>query len=261
MRINIVQTNYDPTDIERLKEILNDVEGGVTCFPECFALGRSGVETLQYLNKVSDETKSIVEAIKKIGKTAILPLIEWHPVMRNRFYNTVYVIHNGDVIGTYRRVVIHPMEKPFIQSGKEFPVFEFDDTTFGVLICFEIAFPELTRIIALKGASLIFVPSSAPEEADYLWEARLKARAIDNQLFVVGVNRCGEIGNERYIGRSMVVSPRGETIYACKNEEEIASVDLDLEEIVRERGSEPTFSEFEIVVYDKFLERFKEVRE
>jgi predicted amidohydrolase len=59
----------------------------------------------------------------------------------------------------------------------------------------------------------------------------------------------------------MVVSPRGETIYACKNEEEIASVDLDLEEIVRERGSEPTFSEFEIVVYDKFLERFKEVRE
>jgi predicted amidohydrolase len=171
------------------------------------------------------------------------------------------VIHNGDIIGTYRRVVIHPMEKPFIQSGKEFPVFEFDDTTFGVLICFEIAFPELTRIITLNGASIIFVPASVPKESDYLWDARLKARAIDDQLFVVGVNRCGEIGNERYIGRSMVVSPRGETIYACKNEEEIASVDLDLEEIVRERGSEPTFSEFEIVVYDKFLECFKEVRE
>ncbi len=261
MRINIVQTNYDPTDIERLKEILDDVKGGVTCFPECFALGRSGVETLQYLNKVSDETKRIIETVKKTGKTVILPLIEKHPVMRNRFYNTVYVIHNGDVIGTYRRVVIHPMEKPFIQSGKGFPVFEFDDTTFGVLVCFEIAFPELTRIIALNGASIIFVPASVPEEADYLWDARLKARAIDNQLFVVGVNRCGEIGNERYIGRSMVVSPRGETIYACKNGEEIASVDLDLEEIVRERGSEPTFSEFEIVVYDKFLERFKEVRE
>ncbi len=43
------------------------------------------------------------------------------------------------VIGTYKRVVIHPMEKPFIQSGKEFPVFELDDITFGVLICFEIA--------------------------------------------------------------------------------------------------------------------------
>jgi len=151
MRINIVQTNYDPTEIERLTEILNDVGGGITCFPECFALGRSGVETLQYLNKVSDETERIIETVKKTGKTVILPLIEWHPVMRNRFYNTVYVIHNGDVIGTYRRVVIHPMEKPFIQSGKEFPVFEFDDTTFGVLICFEIAFPELTRIIALKG--------------------------------------------------------------------------------------------------------------
>ncbi len=257
MRINIVQTNYDPTDIERLKKVLSDLEG-ITCFPECFALGRSGVETLQYLNRVSDETKSIVEAVKKTGKTVILPLIEKHPVMRNRFYNTTCIIHNGDVIGTYKRVVIHPMEKPFIQSGKEFPVFELDDITFGVLICFEIAFPELTRVIALKGVSVIFVPASAPKESDYLWEARLKARAIDDQLFVVGVNRCGEIGNEQYLGKSMVVSPRGEVIYACKNEEEIASVELDLDEIIKERGSEPTFSEFEIVVYDKFMEHFKE---
>ena len=257
MRINIVQTNYDPTDIEWLKKVLSDLEG-ITCFPECFALGRSGVETLQYLNRVSDETKSIVEAVKKTGKTVILPLIEKHPVMRNRFYNTTCIIHNGDVIGTYKRVVIHPMEKPFIQSGKEFPVFELDDITFGVLICFEIAFPELTRVIALKGVSVIFVPASAPKESDYLWEARLKARAIDDQLFVVGVNRCGEIGNEQYLGKSMVVSPRGEVIYACKNEEEIASVELDLDEIIKERGSEPTFSEFEIVVYDKFMEHFKE---
>lgn len=255
MRINIVQTNYDPTDIERLKEVLGDLKG-ITCFPECFALGRSGIETLQYLNKVSDEGKSIIETVKKTGKSIILPLIEKHPVMRNRFYNTTSVIHNGVVIGTYKRVVTHPMEKPFIQSGKDFPVFEIDDITFGVRVCFEIAFPELTRIIALNGASLIFVPASAPEEADYLWDARLKARAIDNQLFVVGVNRCGEIGNERYIGRSMVVSPRGEIIYACKNEEEIAPVELDLDEITTERGSEPTFSEFEIVVYDKFMERF-----
>lgn len=255
MRINIVQMNYDPTDIEKLKTVLSDLEG-ITCFPECFALGRSGVETLQYLNRVSDETKSIVEAVKKMGKTVILPLIEKHPVMRNRFYNTTWVIHNGDVAGTYKRVVIHPMEKPFIQSGKEFPVFELEDITFGVLICFEIAFPELTRVIALKGASVIFVPASAPEEADYLWEARLKARAIDNQLFVVGVNRCGAVGNEHYIGKSMVVSPRGEITYACKDEEEIASVELDLDVITNERGSEPTFSEFEIVVYDKFLERF-----
>jgi hypothetical protein len=112
VRINIVQTNYDPTDIIWLKEVLGDLEG-ITCFPECFALGRSGVETLQYLNKVSDEGKSIIETVKETGKSVILPLIEKHPVMRNRFYNTTSVIHNGDVIGTYRRVVIHPMEKPY----------------------------------------------------------------------------------------------------------------------------------------------------
>ena len=56
-------------------------------------------------------------------------------------------------------------------------------------------------------------------------------------------------------------SHSGSPFYACKNEEEIAPVELDLDEITTERGSEPTFSEFEIVVYDKFMERFKEQRE
>ena len=255
MKINIAQIEYDPIDIEKLKGVLSGLDG-ITCFPECFALGRSGIETLQYLNKISHESKTIIEEIKKTGKTVILPLIERHPVMRNRFYNTTYIIHDKDLIGSYRRVVVHPMERAFIQSGKDFPVFEIDDVTFGLLICFEIAFPELTRIIALKGASIIFVPASTPEEADYLWEVRLKARAIDNQLFVVGVNRCGKVGNETYIGRSMVVSPSGDIIYECNDNEEIKTIEIDLAEIMKERSREPTFSEFEIEVYDKFLERF-----
>lgn len=257
MNINIVQTNYEPTDVEKIEQSIVNLEG-IICFPECFALGRSGAETLKYLNKVSDESANILEKIKKTGKTVILPLIEKHNAMRNRFYNTTYLIHDGSVIGKYRRIVIHPMERPFIQSGKEFPVFEIDEVIFGLLICFEIAFPELTRITALKGASIIFVPASTPEEADYLWEKRLVARAIDNQLFIVGVNRCGKIGNEKYIGKSMVVSPHGEILHKCANSEEIATVEIDLDNIANERGREPTFSEFEINIYDSlFMEYFK----
>jgi hypothetical protein len=98
------------------------LDEGVTCFPECFALGRISVDILQYLNRVSDEREKIVDTVKNTGKTVILPLIEKHPIMKNRFYNTTYVIHNEDVIGTYRRVVIHPMEKPFVQAGNKFLV-------------------------------------------------------------------------------------------------------------------------------------------
>ncbi len=65
MRINIVQTNYDPRNIELFEEVLGDLEEGITCFPECFALGRSGVETLQYLNKVSDESKSLWSTLRR----------------------------------------------------------------------------------------------------------------------------------------------------------------------------------------------------
>ncbi|MBE0524751.1 MAG: carbon-nitrogen hydrolase family protein [Methanosarcinales archaeon] len=255
--MSIVQTNYDPLDVEKLKHLIENLDG-IVCFPECFALGRSGTETLKYLNKVSGEASNIVEEMKGTGKTMLLPLIEKHGVMRNRFYNTTYMIHEGKVIGSYRRVVIHPMEKSFVQKGKVFPVFDIDDVSIGLLICFEIAFPELTRIIALKGASIIFVPSSTPEEADYIWEKRLVSRAIDNQLFIVGVNRCGGVGNEEFIGKSMVVSPCGELLHKCGNSEEIISVEIDLDEVTRERGREPTFSEFEIDVYDNmFMEFFK----
>lgn len=256
MKVNIIQTHYDPTDVGKIEEYVSELDG-IICFPECFALGRSGAATLQFLNTVSDEAPDILDRIKATGKTVILPLIEKHNVMRNRFYNTTHIIHDGKVIDSYRRTIIHPMEKPFIQSGENVSVFEIDDINFGLLICFEIAFPELTRLIALKGASIIFVPASTPQEADYLWKKRLVARAIDNQLFVVGVNRCGEIENEKYIGKSMVVSPCGKILHQCGGSEEVVSLDIDLDDIVAERGKEPTFSEFEIEVYDKFIECLK----
>ncbi|RZN73739.1 MAG: carbon-nitrogen hydrolase family protein [Candidatus Methanolliviera hydrocarbonicum] len=261
MRINIAQINYDPTDIGRLEEVLQGLDEGVTCFPECFALGRISVDILQYLNRVSDEREKIVDTVKNTGKTVILPLIEKHPIMKNRFYNTTYVIHNEDVIGTYRRVVIHPMEKPFVQAGNKFPVFKIGGVAFGILVCFEIAFPELSRIIALKGASVIFAPASSPEEADYLWKTRLRGRAVDNQLFMVGVNRWGDIGNEIYLGKSLVISPSGRIVHESEDKEEISSVEIDLDEISLERGKEPTFSEFEIGVYDKSMGYFKGVLE
>jgi predicted amidohydrolase len=75
---------------------------------------------------------------------------------------------------------------------------------------------------------------------------------------VVGVNRYGEIGNEKYLGRSVVVSPSGKIIYECQNKEEIVPVEIDLDEIIAERGKEPTFSEFEIEVYDRFMEHLQE---
>jgi predicted amidohydrolase len=58
-----------------------------------------------------------------------------------------------------------------------------------------------------QGRFVIFAPASSPEEADYLWKTRLRGRAVDNQLFMVGVNRWGDIGNEIYLGKSLVISP------------------------------------------------------
>ena len=65
------------------------------------------------------------------------------------------------------------------------------------------------------------------------------------------------IYNKKYLWKSIVVSPYGEILHQCGTSEEIASLDIDLDEIIKERDKEPTFSEFEIEVYDKFVEHFK----
>jgi omega-amidase len=247
MKINLAQVNSDPTDLKGLLQVL---EGrvGITCFPECFALGREREEALRYFRQVADMREEILQAVMETEKTVILPLVESHPTICSRFYNTTYVIHQGELLGSYRRAVIHPLEKHLVQPGQDFPTFEIGGLRFGILVCFEIAFPELARILALKGISVLFAPASLPAEADYLWKPRLVARAQDNQIFVVGVNRSGRIMDKGYLGKSAVISPSGETLLELGIEETTAYVDLDLVEVAEERHNEPAFREFETEV-------------
>ncbi|HZS06989.1 MAG TPA: nitrilase-related carbon-nitrogen hydrolase [Blastocatellia bacterium] len=117
-----------------------------------------------------------------------------------------------------------------------FPLQEFNLAPF---ICYDLRFPEIFRSAVLKGANLYTVIASWPVYREHHWMTLLKARAIENQAYVVGVNRCGKDPLHPHSGRSLIVDPRGEVMADAGNGECTISAELDLQALISYREQFP----------------------
>jgi N-carbamoylputrescine amidase len=167
-----------------------------------------------------------------------------------RYYNCSAVIGtDGSLLGKYRKNSIPCTSFPDYASNEKFyftpgnlgfPVF---DTPFGlklgILVCYDRHFPEHARLVALKGAHIIFFPSVTAGFTRYLWELEIRAQAAMNVVYVAAVNRVGrDIGGaeQHYYGDSMVVDPSGNIIARADDENEtILYADIDPTEPVKLR--------------------------
>lgn len=126
-------------------------------------------------------------------------------------YNTLYIVGPGGVAGMIRKQhLFAPMGEagPFAAGDNPQPI----DTDLGLvggMVCFDLRFPELARSQAARGAQLLVVSGQWPAARREHWRVLLQARAIENQLFVVGCNRCGVSDDTEFGGHSMIVAPDG----------------------------------------------------
>jgi predicted amidohydrolase len=143
---------------------------------------------------------------------------------------------NGAVAGRYDK--LHPFsfagEHEHYEAGSRVSVFELCGVRCSMLICYDLRFPEPFREAALRGARLICVPANWPARRIDHWCALLRARAIENQAFVIGVNRIGRDPNEEYASSSLAVAPDGRVLH-----EGAGVVEFDPDEAVRLRKSFP----------------------
>ncbi|MEW8957029.1 nitrilase-related carbon-nitrogen hydrolase [Clostridium sp.] len=130
--------------------------------------------------------------------------------------NLVIVSSQGKVMSSYSK--IHPFsfgeESEHYLGGSEFITTFISGIKFGSTICYDLRFPELFQILS-KDSHCIIVIASWPRERSYHWTTLLKARAIENQCYILGVNRVGASNGLTYCGDSMVVSPLGDVL--CHN--------------------------------------------
>jgi predicted amidohydrolase len=113
-------------------------------------------------------------------------------------------------------------------------------------ICYDLRFPELYRATDVRGAELICVIANWPAARDSHWMALLQARAIENQAYVAGVNRCGRDPNVEYSAHSQIISPRGQVIDDAGDRDTIIQAELDLEKLREYRAKFPALNDVRV---------------
>ena len=120
----------------------------------------------------------------------------------------------GACVASYDKIhAFTPMgEHQTFTQGERLCRFTLEGRDCGLIICYDIRFPELTRTLALQGLDLLFVVSQWPDKRSLHLQALSRARAIENQMFLALCNSCGTAGDTRYGGGSALIDPWGETV-------------------------------------------------
>ncbi len=165
--------------------------------------------------------------------------------------NRALVVFPEGSVGHYDKVhLFGPMgEDEYLVPGRRLVIFEAGGFRAGVLTCYDLRFPEAARALALAGAKALFVGAAWPSARVEHWRLLLRARAVEDQLFVVGCNACGESAGTSFGGFSAIVGPRGEEILESPDGEGVFCREVDLKEVDEARGAIPVLRDRRDEVY------------
>jgi predicted amidohydrolase len=167
-----------------------------------------------------------------------------------RAYNTTLVFNReGSLLGSYRKV--HLMEglafheSEFVAPGDSLCLIDTDVGKLGIMVCFDLRFPEVARSLVLGGAEIIAIPSAFPSgrllppRTDH-WDTLTTSTALYNLCYVVAANQFGQLNDEYPFGRSMIVDPWGIPVAKAQGRDDIIFGELDLEYLRQLREDLPT---------------------
>lgn len=171
----------------------------------------------------------------------------------NKLYNTTYVFDpSGREVAGYSKIHLFGImeEDKYLAPGERRTLWQAPFGPSGLMICYDLRFPELARTYALQGAQILFVPAAWAYPRDRHWSMLLRARAVENQLYVVGTNRAGRFGVFEFPGRSAIIDPWGETVIEADDSEGVFTAEIDMGKVEEIRQRIPVFSDRRIEFYD-----------
>lgn len=222
-------------NVKNALSILKDVTDATIVLPELFNTG--------YLFRNLDELKELSESIqrgytvptlKKLAKQKRLNLIFGIAEKKNRkYFNTSVLITSKGKVFTYQKTHLFDREKLFFQAGtNSYQVYTLDGIKLGMMICFDWIYPEVARVLALKGAHIICHPSNLvlPWGQD-----AMRTRSIENRVFSITANRIGteKRGSQSlsFSGKSQIVDPEGNILASAgERSESLKIVEIDVRE-------------------------------
>lgn len=260
LRLALLQMNIEVGNTEanfgKLKTMLEEavsqeVKPDVIVFPEMWNTGYALTEIETLADNEGKRTKTMLSAFAQKHQVHIVggSIAEGKA---KGVYNTIYAFdREGHVAGDYSKIHLFRLmdEEKYLQAGDKPGTLTIEGERAGMMICYDIRFPELARKLALQGAKLLFVPAEWPHPRLHHWRTLLTARAIENQMFVIACNRMGKSGETSFFGHSMVLDPWGETIAEAGEEETILYADIDLTLVDTVRNKIPVFEDRRPSIY------------
>ncbi len=234
----------------RLTQIAIEKGAHIICFQELFTTHWFPKEmSKRYFSlaeKVDGLTVRTMQGLaKERGVVLICPIFE---VEDESFYNSAIVIDaDGKILGSYRKIHVPQIplweERYYFSAGNHgFPVFETKFAPIGIQICWDNFFPEGSRILALKGAKILFSPTAAAFASQRKWETVISSNAIANGVYIFRVNRVGSEEKQDFYGRSFCISPEGELLDKPTGmKDSIALIEVDLKNVDKTRKEWPFF--------------------
>jgi predicted amidohydrolase len=256
MKIVVVQNKVHEQinlTLNGIKELLKNFDlsnSDFLVFPEMFMTPYESKYIINYKQTIKGNVINFLKNLAIKYNTYVIggsiPFLD-----NNLLYNTTFTINrDGKIINRYDKMHlfevtypngIHYSEKDIFNDGNEVGIIDTEFGEIGVMICFDIRFPELADKLMKLGAKVIFVPAAFNTYTGPLhWQTTFRARAIDNQLFFVGCSPSADSFGEYCIyGHSIVTNPLGEILNELKEEPGVIIQKLDLKEIEEVRNKIP----------------------
>jgi predicted amidohydrolase len=245
MRIGHCQLESRPGEFEaNLAKVVQGLERAdrerveIVCFPECFLTGYPDTAELARKSAFAASSPEMLKVLDRTARFNATAIVGFNELRGADLYNTAAVIHKGHMLGLYSKCTAY---QSFHKQGRDFPVFERGGVKFGVIICSDGGYIEPARILALKGARIIFAPHYNYITKEYLLahfqqvRADHIARAVENRVYFLRGNNVSpgkDPGITRYdgvgYGDSYLVDPHGEiVIRSRRHKEDFLMADID----------------------------------
>lgn len=232
MRVAVVSLNAQvfriSENLDRMAYFIKEAAKAGTqiiCFPELSITGYltgKGIEAIAI--PIPGDALNRLQKLSNQHQMVVLAGLAEKNESGNIFATHLVIMPDRET-GVYRKLHIAPPEKETFTQGNHIPVFEWNGFRFGVQLCYDAHFPELTTEMALKGVDAVFMPHASPRGTSQgkfdSWMRHLPARAFDNGIFVIACNQAGDNGNGlEFPGLSVVVGPSGEILVSEKSGQE-----------------------------------------
>ena len=207
-------------NIARIEDIIsNNPEMDLYLLPEMSFTGFS-----MNISKTAETGQETVDQIRRIAVEKNVSIgFGWVRQIESKCENVYSIIDNKGIL-IYEYTKIHPFsysgEDKFFSAGNRISAFTIDGIPFSAFICYDLRFPELFRIIC-RDVHAVIIPANWPAKRSEHWKTLLRARAIENQLYIFAVNCVGNMNGSYYSGDSCIINPNGDVIMSISDQEGI----------------------------------------